>query len=414
MRATTLLNRVLNFSGASITKVEFEGHGLVVATVKLTARKKLSCPHCPYATKAGYDTRWTESTWRHLDLGGTALVLKMLRRRLRCPEHGVVAQAVPFARPNSRFTRDFEDLVAWLVTRTDKTSVSAFARVAWRTVGAICERVVADQLDDTRFENLVHLGVDEISWKKHHNYLTLVSDHETSTILWGAAGKNAATLDQFFEEIGPGNIKNIEAVSMDMGAAFIKSVSKNAPHAAICLDPFHVVQIATKALETVRRSFWQRARELPDQSFAKKYKGNRYALLKNPDKLNDKQQATLEQMKQDGGELWEAYQLKEALREVFSGDLEPGDVMEMIEDWCHAATTSGMGPFMKAAATLRGHIIGIYEAVTRKLSNGKHEGLNNKIRTITRRSYGFHSAEATLALIMLACGPVATRLPYQK
>ena len=94
--------------------------------------------------------------------------------------HGVVVQGVPFAGPGSRFTRDFEDLVAWLVTRTDKSSVSAFARVAWRTVGAICERVVDEQLDDSRFEGLVSLGVDEISWKKHHNYLTLVSDHETS------------------------------------------------------------------------------------------------------------------------------------------------------------------------------------------------------------------------------------------
>ena len=414
MRATTLLNRVFNVSGTSVTDVDCSGPGQVVATVRLSARKKLSCPHCPFTTHAGYDTRWAESRWRHLDMGGTPVVLKMLRRRLRCPEHGVVVQAVPFARPNSRFTRDFEDLVAWLVTRTDKTSVSAFARVAWRTVGAICERVVDEQLDETRFEGLVSLGVDEISWKKHHNYLTLVSDHETSTILWGAAGKNAATLDKFFKEIGPENTKTIEAVSMDMGAAFIKSVKQNAPQAAICIDPFHVVQVATNALETVRRTFWQRARELPDQSFAKKYKGNRYALLKNPENLTEKQLATLEQMRADGGELWEAYLLKESLREVFAGDLKTEDVIAMISNWCHAATSSGMAPFMKAGATLRGHMDGIYEAVTRGLSNGKHEGLNNKIRTMTRRSYGFHTPEATLALIMLACGPVTTKLPYQK
>ena len=91
-------------------------------------------------------------------MGGTPVVLVMLRRRLRCTEHGVVVQCVPFARANSRFTRDFEDLVAWLVTRTDKSSVSAFAKVAWRTVGAICERVVDDQLDGTRFQGLVGLG----------------------------------------------------------------------------------------------------------------------------------------------------------------------------------------------------------------------------------------------------------------
>lgn len=414
MRATTLLNRVLKFTGASVTSVEYPGHGPVVATVKLTARKKLSCPHCPFTTTAGYDTRWADSSWRHLDFGGTPLVLKMLRRRLRCPKHGVVVQAVPFARPNSRFTRDFEDLVAWLVTRADKSSVSTFTRIAWRTVGAICQRVVDDQLDDTRFQGLVSIGVDEISWKKHHNYLTLVSDHETSKIIWGAAGKNAATFDKFFQEIGTENIASLEAVSMDMGAAFIKSATKHAPKAAICIDPFHVVQLATNALDTVRRQYWQRARDLPDQSFAKKYKGNRYALLKNPDKLNEQQQATLEQMRTDGGELWDAYQLKESLREIFAGDLDTTEVMEMINQWCQAASNSGQGPFMKAAATIRGHGQGIYEAVTRKLSNGKHEGLNNKIRTMTRRSYGFHSPEAALALIMLACGPVTTRLPYQK
>lgn len=121
-----------------------------------------------------------------------------------------------------------------------------------------------EQLDDTRFQGLVSLSVDEIPWKKHHDYLTLVSDHDTSTNLWGAAGKNAATMDKFFEEISPENTKSIEAVSMDMGEAFIKSVKKNAPQAAICIDPFRVVQIATNALETVRRAHWQKAREQPD------------------------------------------------------------------------------------------------------------------------------------------------------
>ncbi|MFQ4150655.1 transposase, partial [Arthrobacter sp. LAPM80] len=130
---------------------------------------------------------------------------------------------------------------AWLVTRADKTTVSQFARIAWRTVGAICERVVAEQLDESRFESLVNIGVDEISWRKHHRYLTLVSDHTTSKIVWGAPGKNAATLDGFFKEIGPEKTGSIEAVSMDMGPAFAKSVKANAPDAVICYDPFHVV-----------------------------------------------------------------------------------------------------------------------------------------------------------------------------
>ncbi|MEZ2388541.1 transposase [bacterium RCC_150] len=88
--------------------------------------------------------------------------------------------------------------------------------------------------------------------------------------------------------------------------------------------------------------------------------------------------------------------------------------MEMITSWCELAAASGIREFARAAATIRSHTQGIYAAVTRGLSNGRHEGLNNKIRTMTRRSYGFHIPETALALIMLACGPVEVRLPYQK
>lgn len=412
MRATTLLNRVLDLPGVRVTGVEVLPAGQLSATVALRARRRLSCPHCSFTTTAGYDTRWAQSWWRHLDVAGRPMILRMLRRRLKCPDHGVVVQGVPFARPGARFSRDFEDLVAWLVTRADKTTVSLFTRIAWRTVGAICERVVADQLDDTRFEGLVNVGVDEISWKKHHNYLTLVSNHETSKIVWGAPGKNAATLDGFFDQIGPDNTATIEAVSMDMGPAFIKSVRANAPDAVICIDPFHVVQVATNALDVVRRHLWQEARKLPDQGFAKKFKGTRYVLLKNPENLTEKQQVSLEQMRQTGGALWEAYQIKESLREIFGGDLNPADVMDMIGQWCDLAAASVFPAFQKAAKTIRGHTQGIYAAVTRGMSNGRHEGLNNKIRTMTRRAYGFHTPQAALALIMLACGPIKVRLPY--
>lgn len=96
----------------------------------------------------------------------------------------------------------------------------------------------------------------------------------------GATGKNAATLDEFFTEIGAENTAAIEAVSMDMGPAFTKSVKANAPDAVICFDPFHVIQVATNALEAFHRSVWQHTRELPDQSIAKKFKGTRWVLLK--------------------------------------------------------------------------------------------------------------------------------------
>ncbi len=320
MRATTLLNCVLNLPKTAVRDVEF---GDAVTVWVRPQQRVMSCPHCDFRTRHRYDTRAVDSAWRHLDLGGRVCVLKLRRRRLRCPEHGVLAESVPFARPGSGFTRDFEELVVWLATKCDKKIVSVFCRVAWRTVGTMCARIVAERLDDDRLASLVDIGVDEISWRKHHKYLTLVSDHATGKIVWGAPGKNAATLDKFFTSALPaGAVARIEAVSMDLGPAFAKSVRTHAPQAVICFDPFHVVKLATDALDDVRRQVWQSARKLSNKQIARTYKGARWALLKNPEKLTDTQKATLAQLKREGGALVRAYDMKESLRAVFAGDLD--------------------------------------------------------------------------------------------
>ena len=287
-----------------------------------------------------------------------------------------------------------------------------FTRIAWRTVGAICDRVVVDVLDPQRLSGLVEIGVDEISWRKNHKYLTLVSEHDTSTIVWGAPGKNTATLEKFFAELPEGAAGQIEAVSMDLGPAYAKAVRTHAPAAVICFDPFHVVKLATDALDKVRRQVWQAARVLPDKAIAKTFKGARWALLKNPGDLTETQARTLAEMKRSGGILWRAYQLKEALRAVFAGDLDPTTVARLLDRWCSRAQRSRIPEFVKAGRTIRKHRTGIDAAINRGMSNGRHEGLNNKIRLLINRAYGFHSANAALALIMLACGPVNLDLPY--
>ena len=183
------------------------------------------------------------------------VVLAEPLRRLACPAHGVVVEAVPFARPGAHLTRDFDDLLAWLATRMDKTAISRLCRVSWRTVGRACERVVATELDPGRLEGLFRIGVDEISWRKHHKYLTLVVDHDRGVVVWGAQGKDSATLDEFFTELGPQRSQQIEAVSLDLGPAFIKSVTTegHAPNAIICADPVHIIKIVGDALDEIGR-----------------------------------------------------------------------------------------------------------------------------------------------------------------
>ena len=414
MRVTTAFKRLLRLDGVNVTDVEFLP-ALIVVTVVLR-RSRLVCPHCRFKTSVRRDTRPVPSRWRHLDLGVWRVELRASLRRLRCPSHGVVVEGVPFARPGAHLTRDLDDLLAWLATRMDKTSIARLCRVSWRTVGRSVARVVASELDPARLDGLFRVGVDEISWRRHHKYLTLVVDHDRGQVIWGAQGRDSTTLDAFFTELGEERSAQIQAVSMDLGPAFLKSVTApgHAPQAVVCADPFHVVKLVTDALDEVRRDLWQQLRRLPTDRFAKAFKGARWALLKNPEDLNDAQQAQLRRFRRNGGGMWRAYEMKEQFRSIIGSDLDRDEADILLERWCNRAQRSRLAPFIKAAKTVRLRRDLILNAIEHGISNGRVEGLNTKVRLIIRRAYGFHSAEAALALVMLAAGPISLRLPHER
>jgi transposase len=415
VRAATLLNRLLDLPGIRVEGVSLPGEGRLVLDVALR-RRALTCPLCGWRTRNRYDTRQSPSWWRHLDFGTAVVVVRAELRRLDCPHHGVVVEGVPFARHRSGFTRDFEDVTAFLTTKTDKTTIARFLRVDWDTVGRICERVVADSLDADRLDGLVNIGVDEISWRKHHHYLTLVTNHTSGKIVWGKTGKDTATMDAFFDELGADRSGRIEAVSMDMGPAFAKSVRTegHAPQAVVCIDPFHAVKLVGEALDVERRKAWNELRQAGNPDAAKKFKGARWALLKNPTNLTDEQATTLRKLKRRGGDVWRAYTLKEAFREIFAGDLTTDQVAELIDRWISRASRSRLAAFVKAAKTIRKHRDGLLAAIRLNINNGRAEGLNNVVRLIIRRARGFHTAEAALALVMLTCGPITLHLPREQ
>jgi hypothetical protein len=215
----------------------------------------LHCPECCFSTSARHGTRPVESSRRHLDLGVWRLEIRARLRQLACPSHGVRTEGVPFARAGSRFTRDFEDLVGSLATTADKTTTCRLVRIGWDTVGRIIVRVMDDKLGPDRLEDLFEIGVDEVSWRRRHKYLTLVSNHQKNQVVPGKDGRDTATLDAFFDELGPERAGHIAAVSMDMSAGYAKSVCKDghSPGALICYNPYHVVALATKAPDVVRR-----------------------------------------------------------------------------------------------------------------------------------------------------------------
>jgi transposase len=425
----------------SVRKVSFEP-GCVVVSVALR-RRRLECPKCSYSTAHRESVQHHDSVWRHLDLGAWRLEIHARLRRLRCPEHGALVEGVPFARYGARFTADFENLVAWLATKTDKTAICRLTRIDWQTVGRIIERVGDELLDESRLDDLFEISIDEVAWRKGHRYLTLVGDHRRRAVVWGTEGKGKAAADEFFQELDP--LEQVEqdaadsaeiqaqapaeeqaeqkigeraaklvAVSMDMTGGYAKSVREHAPQATIVIDNYHVVQLATKALDEVRREHWNELRQAGEKGAARAFKDARWSLLKNPGDLTDRQLDTLTALQAAGGKVPRAWAMKEMVRAIFAPSLTVDDVTQLIARLLSRLSRSRLEPFIRMGRTIRKHREGILAARRLKLSNARAEALNNKAKLIVRRAYGFHSARAALALIHLTCGPVTLTLPHEQ
>jgi YD repeat-containing protein len=324
----------------------------------------------------------------------------------------VVVTAVPWARHGAGHTRAFDDTVAWLATQCSTSAVTELMRVAWRTVGHIVDRVWRDtdrRVD--RFADLRRIGVDEINYKKGHQYLTVVVDHDTGRLVWAAQGHDAATLETFFEQLGPQRSARITHVSADAARWVRKAVERRCPGAVRCVDPFHVVKWATDALDVVRRESWNRARHRVGQYVydergrrisrqdAEKLKRSRWALWKNPENLTDKQRTKLAWIALTDPHLYRAYLLKEGLRYVFKvGGVEG---KEALDRWISWARRCRVGAFVQLQRAVVKHRRAIEATLDHHLSNALIESTNTKIRLITRRAFGFHGAAPLIALAML-------------
>jgi len=206
----------------------------------------------------------------------------------------------------------------------------------------------------------------------------------------------------------------LTAISMDMGEGYARSAREHAPQAVICIDNYHVVQLATKALDEVRREHWNELRRAGEQEAAKQFKGARWSLLKNPEDLSERQADTLAALRAAGGKVPRAWALKEMVRAIFAAGLSQRAVAELIDRLLSRLSRSRLKPFVRLGRTIRKHRDGILAARRLGLSNARAEALNNKVKLIVRRAYGFHSANAALALIRLTCGPVTLTLPHEQ
>jgi transposase len=330
--------------------------------------------------------------------------------RVRCPEHGVVVARVPWARHDARHTRVFDDQVAWLTVHTSKTAVVELMRIAWRTVGSIVTRVVADaRAARDPFDGLTRIGIDEISYKKQHHYLLVVVDHDSRRLVWAAPGRDAKTLGEFFDLLGAERCAQIQLVSADAAEWIATTVEQRCPNATLCLDPFHIVAWATDALDAVRRDVWNAARRRGTAAFARELKGARYALWKNPDRLTDRQRTKLAWISKLNGPLYRGYLLKEQLRRCF--ELKGQGGMNLLDYWLAWARRCRIPAFVELSKKITRHRAGIEAALTHGLSNGLVESTNTKLRLLTRIAFGFKSPQALIALALLDRGGYCPPLP---
>lgn len=418
MRVTTAFNRMLGLPGTRVQGVESTGTGFVV-DVRPSARM-VSCP-CGWRTRSVYDRR--ERKWRHLAAGTAKLWLRAVVRRVYCRRcQRVRTEQVPWARCGSRLTRDLEDVITWAAQRMDKTTVATLMRVAWKTVDDVVVRVVDEHINDKRLDSLYRIGVDEISYRKGHKFLTCVVDHDTGATVWVGEGRGAETLEKFYDQLDPERCAQLQAVSLDMGPSFIKATRVKAPDARACIDPFHVIKLANEAIETTRRWCWNnerggrgqadpRTREhSPARGRPQWVKQTRWALLKAPENLKDKQRQILDQLRAERHILWQAYDLKEELRRLYRlpADEDPAIHLDL---WIERATTSDIPAMVKLARTITRHRQGILAAVELGMTNSRLEGTNSKTRLINHRGYGHHTAAALIAMIYLCSGGLHLQLP---
>lgn len=410
MRWKGVLRRLLGLESTIVEsgRLENDGQSLVVR-VRPEARHASRCSVCDVRC-AGYDNGSGTRRWRTLDLGLTEAYLEAAAPRVECPTHGVVVASVPWARPGSRFTRVFEETVAWLAARTDKTTITTLMRVAWRTVGSLIDRVTTDRgAKWDRLSGLRRIGIDEISYRKGHKYIVVVVDHDTGRLVWAHPGRKAETVGAFFDELGKERSAALELVSAD-GADWIhEPVGKYCPNATLCLDPFHIVQWATDALDDVRRGLWSELRRKGAKSEALTLQRGRFALWKNPENLTDRQRAKLSSIQATNKPLYRAYLLKEQLREAVRMKGEEGRTL--LGKWCAWAARCRLPAFTKLAKRIRAHRAAIEATFKHGLSNARVEGLNTRLRLISRMAYGFHSAAAFISLGMLKLGGLCPDLP---
>jgi transposase len=293
-------------------------------------------------------------------------------------------------------------VVAELARHLSWQETARHFRLDWKSVATVVRRAVEYGLAQRRRRPLHILGIDEVSRRKGHHYLTVVYDLERGVLLWVGEDRTEETLTRFFAELGRRRSATIQVVCLDMWRPYLKAVRDHAANAQVLFDRFHLVQHLNRAVDEVRRSEMRRLSGTEKASFKK----TRFLLLKNPWNLRTDERERLSTLVRWNTPIVRAYYLKEAFQ-LFWDYRQTGRAADHLRRWMHSAMRSRLEPFKDFVRLLRGHLEGVLAWTRLRVSNGALEGMNNKIKLVSHRSFGFRSVRNYVAAIYHCCA----RLP---
>jgi transposase len=381
----------------------------LVVEVRPKRRRRGRCGRCG-GFASWFDNGDGVRSWRHLDAGFATVEVVALARRVDCRACGPTVAAVPWARHDSAFSRAFEDLVVHDAIIGNKAAAAHRYGISWRAVNNACGRLAEEALGRVDLlDGLVAVAIDEVKYKKGHKYLTVVCDHVTGKVVWAAKGRSKDTVGEFFDALGS-RAGQLEFVTAD-GATWITDVvALRAPDATVCLDTFHVIGWATKALDEVRRAEWNKLRQAGAAKAAKEFKGLRFLLRRNWANLTMGQREVIWALEAANRRTFRAFQLKEELADIFALPLI--QARRALDDWLAYASRSKLAPFVKLARTIRSYRASIEATIEWRLTNGIAESNNASIGRIRANARGFHDPQAFITMIMLDRAGLAPSLPW--
>lgn len=355
----------------------------------ITKKTKIHCPNCGNkdVTRAGVEVR----EYRSLPIGGKPTTFRVRVQRVHCEKCGVTRQEkLHFVTGKRKYTNALARYVVELSRMGTIKEVARHLRMSWNTVKDIQKEYLQKNYSHPSLKGLRIIGIDEFAVKKGHVYKTIVINMETGQVVYVGDGKGADALDGFWRRLKRAGCR-IEAVCTDLSAAYISAVREHLPEAVHVYDHFHVMKLMTDTLDKIRVDTYK---SLEDEDKRKAVKGMRWVLLRNQESLGD-DTATRQRLQQAlsvNQPLATAYYLKEKLRLLWS-HADKGSASLYLDTWLHEARASGVRRLAKVAESLDRHRQGILAWYDYRITNGRIEGINNKIKTLKRQAYGYRDME---------------------